>query len=495
MYKAVSADSMKEIDRITIEEYGVYPDILMYTAGFECFKIIKEKYSTENCFSMFCGKGNNGGDGFVISFLLHLAGYRIKSFLIGDFKKLSSESRKYYDICLKYNIIEDSPDYSSDVIIDCILGTGVKGAVREPYKSVIDKINESSAEIISIDIPSGLNSDGAVEDEICCVKADRTFTIGCYKKNIITSPGRRFCGEVLLLENIFPPEIINSFSGIYIPDKEYIFNNTDFNKKLNTHKYREGVFLIAGGFEGMEGAALLSANALFETGCGIAKVITSEKSRPIIAGKIPELMTSELTTFDKEFFEKTDAVILGPGLGRSPESEKFYLKFTELIPESIIVIVDGDALYFLKKYPNSLKKLKNIILTPHDGEALRLSEVEPSVLRNDRLAASEKIATEYNAIVLLKGSENILTNGKSSYFMDYGNESLATAGSGDILTGIIASMIKKTDSLENAVIAAVYIQGKSAQLAAEDSFNPTIRSGDIIPYIRKVCNDLSFPFI
>lgn len=487
MMFAVTSSEMKEIDRVSIVDHKIPADILMYTAGFEVFKYIKNYISSNKIVQVLSGKGNNGGDGFVIAFLLNDYGINTKVYFKDTTEKLTPEALKYYNMCLERKIITEDICEEADVFIDCLLGTGICGEIHGVYADIAKRINSLKKIVYSVDIPSGLPSEGIVKQSDSLIKADETFTIGLVKRNMIVSPGKYYCGKVTVLDNIFPMTAKRKNSLLWIPEKYEILKLANFYKENNTYKYKEGNFLIYAGSKGMEGAAILASESLFSAGCGIQVLITDSESRSVIAGKIPELMVVD---FNEVIINKNnyDCMICGPGIGRSQKSYDNIVKIMNLSREDIPIIIDGDALYFIAKF-NLLNNRKNVILTPHDGEAALLLNISVEEVRFDRINVAKKISNDYNSVVVLKGSENIICYKDSICVISNGNESLATAGSGDVLTGIICSLIKRTDSLVDACICGVYIQGEAADLAIKSRKYKFIKSGDIIKYFPEVIDE------
>ncbi|MBN1501057.1 MAG: NAD(P)H-hydrate dehydratase [Spirochaetes bacterium] len=485
----VSADEMRAIDRASIDEFQIPSDLLMYIAGKEAADVIASSVSKDKTIIVFCGQGNNGGDGFVIAWLLFLQGYSITIFFNGTSGKLSADSLKYHELCRICDIeFTDDFNFRHDVVIDSLLGTGFKGDLRIKEKEIVISINNSGSFVFSIDIPSGLPSDGNVEDGLICIHADETLAIGLAKINQFTYPGKSFCGKVTVLRNIFPPELLDIYSKRRLIDEPFSFSMPEKNK--NTNKYKEGCVHIVSGSEGMEGAALLAASSLLTSGCGIAKLFCPSESRNIIAGKIPELLTfssDELTAADVINDVKYDILLGGSGAGRNENSEKIFNIFIVLVNSGFYrkCIIDGDWLYMLSQLENfCFQKQCRVVLTPHDGEGARLLGMKSSEFIKNRVYHAEEISLKYKAVTVLKGSDTIITDGFSTVIINAGNESLATAGSGDVLAGIIASvMIKIDDPLEAAVIA-VHIHGKCAELLTGNRENRTIRASELIDVIH-----------
>jgi NAD(P)H-hydrate epimerase len=299
------------------------------------------------------------------------------------------------------------------VIIDSLIGTGFKGVLRGmPLKAAI-LINRSKSPVVSVDVPSGLSSDGEVpEGEV--VKADYTITMGLPKISLVTYPGKEYCGELIIADIGFPPSLTdNEDIKIELLDVEYM-KATDISAESDDiHKTDKGNTLIVGGLAGMEGAAILTAAAMFKTGTGLVTIATTETSRQIIAGKVPELMTTSLPEKpDKESVadllktKKYTALIIGPGLGRDAYAESVFSFVIDSVAECGIrkIIIDGDGLYHLVSYIKEKKLAAGIswIITPHFMEASRISGVSIEKLKNNRFQSCKMISEDTGCITVLK---------------------------------------------------------------------------------------------
>ncbi|HOD16929.1 MAG TPA: NAD(P)H-hydrate epimerase, partial [Spirochaetota bacterium] len=407
--KVVTAGEMQEIDRITIEERGMPAAVLMGMAGRAVADKAAAVLPCGGRVAILCGTGNNGGDGYVAGYYLAHEGFHVDLFAVGAEDKLSDTARVFHELCGRSGIAISSVGTGADLsgldldgydcIIDALLGTGFSGAVRGITAQVIRVINDSDSYVLSIDVPSGLGSDGrAPEGE--AVIADRTVAIGLPKISLVTYPGRNYAGELTVAEIGFPPSLTASDSlKTELIDGDFFCKNaingieSEYAARADTHKGERGHLMLVGGFDGMEGAIMMAARAAFETGVGMASLLTTEAARRIIAGTIPELITTSLSPdldtaapdpvairaaladlFEKKRF---GAVLVGPGMGRGPLSRAVCEALFSLTRDFGIsrILIDGDGLFHFAGF---LKKGKpdpstHIIITPHFKEASILS--------------------------------------------------------------------------------------------------------------------------
>ena len=491
--KVVTAAEMREIDKKSEEEYGISGELLMGFAGRAAASSVLKNFPGSKSIAVLAGTGNNGGDGFAAAYFLASAGASVKIFLCGG-AALSKAAALFHSICLKsgIEIKEGTPGALNgfDLVIDALLGTGFNGPAREWAAVAIAMINSSKLPVVSLDIPSGLPSDGEAPTWDT-VKASLTVTMGLPKISLVTWPGLACCGRVETADIGFPGNLTSSpdikteliddeFIASAAPSLQIAGGDIDKNTK--------GHLLLAGGFDGMEGAIMLSAKAALETGVGLVSLITTPKAREIIAGKIPELITiqAQADAIDSLLRErKYDSLVIGPGMGRSEDSAKLFNALMDALPENTGVVIDGDGLFHLTSYLKS-KKLKNTvkyILTPHFNEASRIMEKSVDEIKANRLAAAKECAAKTGCTVLLKGQASIVSDGGRAYINTSGNSLLATAGSGDVLSGILGALLLRGLKAELAACAACFFHGKAADLLASGGAKH-LKAGDIIEAIK-----------
>ncbi len=503
--KAVTAAEMSGIDRRAIEEYGVPQELLMGYAGREVCSYVMSEFSEAERICVFCGDGNNGGDGFAAAYLLSNVGKSVKAVFAGDERKLSSASAIFLSICRKSSVpviaVTDREDVvreldSTDLIVDSVLGTGTSGAPRGLKAEAVTLINQSGLPVLSVDIPSGLPSDGhAPEGE--AVKASATVTFGLPKLGMVVMPGREYCGKVAVADIGFPLPLVDSSDlGCSLIDRGYISRLQLNPLRSDTHKGERGHLLVMGGFDGMEGAAILAAEAALEAGVGMVTVMTTCSSRNVIAGRQPEIMTVSLPAGpdESEFraliqSRRYDVVLAGPGMGRSEYSRSVFHLLLKLIPETQVqrVLLDADALFHYEASCSSgcaLPEGAGFLITPHFMEASRILGEGIAQIKADRPAAARRLAEMTGSAVLLKGPASIAVSGQTMNINTSGNPVLATGGTGDVLAGIAAAFLLRDISVLDAASAAAFVHGAAADIFREEN-GPVMKSSDLLRYIRR----------
>lgn len=502
----LSKEEMYQADKYTIENIGIPGYTLMECAGqsmtVEIEKIIYEiekKSQSKIKIAVLCGSGNNGGDGLVVARRLLQKKYNIETILCtseenikGDaLKALSAYQNSNYKLELykegKKSGIEELIS-NSDIIIDAILGIGSRRAISEPYKTIINMVNASSAKIISLDIPSGtLADENTFENSI---EADITLSVQHPKVSTYTYPAATNYGEVNIINaGIVMPEYKN-FKKLWTKE-DHIKNNS--NEKLDAHKGDNGRIVIVGGSKNMVGAPIMSALACARAGAGLISLAIPQININVASQRLLEAMYIDVTEEDGYITDieipKADIITLGMGIGRNPKTANIVKK---IISSDSNIILDADALYFLRAYKDMLKPRKGLtIITPHEGEMAQICGLTSEDIKNNRFEISKKFAQEHQIYTVLKGPNTILScpNG-NQYVNSSGNQSLAKGGSGDVLAGIIAAKVgkalksKNIDIVETAIIDSIYIHGNAAdELVAKKKTYHNIIATDIIEQI------------
>lgn len=523
--KVVTAGEMQKIDRITIEERGMPAAVLMGLAGRAVADYAAAVLPCGGRVAVFSGSGNNGGDGYVAAYLLANEGFRVDLCAVGAEGNISETARVYHDLCGKSGLdirtIKGAPDLAAldldgyDCIIDALLGTGFTGEVRGIAADVIRAINDSDCYVVSVDVPSGLGTDGrAPEGE--AVIADRTVTIGLPKLSLVTYPGKNFTGELAVADIGFPAALTGSDRiTTELLDKDFFMNNaimeieSEYTARADSHKGERGHLLLVGGFDGMEGAIMMAARSAFETGVGMGSLLTTDAARGVIAGAIPELITMSLPRDPDASAPDTGAVravlaglfrqkqygavLVGPGMGRGPLAAAVCeALFTSARDYGITrILVDGDGLFHLAGF---MKKGRpdassGIVITPHFKEASLLLGVSVDDIRNDRHASAGRLARNLSCSAVLKGPATIVSDGDRYLVNTTGNPALAAAGSGDVLSGIIAALLLRRYTPLQAAGFGVWIHGRAADLYCSEQGADVLKSTDLLSYIRRSKQD------
>lgn len=519
--KVVKAAQMQEIDRITIQQYGIPGEVLMALAGKSVADYILKNINA-NSIAVFCGVGNNGGDGFVVAYLLSQY-MHVDVFVLGAIDKLTPSSKIYYDVCQRacvpcFPISSESLaaiDVTKyDCIVDALTGTGFSGKPKGLLEKIVELINKSGKCVIAIDMPSGLPADGAVESE-CIVKAHTTITMGLPKVNLVTYPGKYYAGNVIVADIGFPATLTTAESiSRQLIDQKFFTSNYRPNTHYDAHKGANGHLLCIGGFDGMEGAIMLCTDAAFGCGIGLVTVATTPQARLIIAGKIKEAITRSIQInadskpFSEEMYDASDfkevcrsaqveleniiqharptACVIGPGLGRSAAAASVFVAYCAIAHEkNLPTLIDGDGLYFVAKLWQKITLPAQCVITPHFKEASRIVGKSVDEIKKNRLESAEEIAQKLRSVVVLKGPATIVAGVSNCAINTTGNPALATGGSGDVLSGTIGSLLSKGYDPFVAASLGVYIHGKSADIYCAETGNSIMQAGDIVQYIRK----------
>lgn len=503
MIKVCTAQQMREID-ISAEALGSIPSIvLMENAAISCVEEILKQKDVKSV-GIFCGKGNNGGDGLCIARHLFNRGVDVRVYLVmgADF---SGDALINYEIISKMGIKitelydTDLLEYelkTYDVVVDAIFGTGMRGEIGKNIGEIINKINTFSKYILSVDIPSGINADdGSCQDFV--VKADKTVTFASYKRGLLLFPGADYCGEIIVKDISIPEYIIeNQDIDINIIDKKLISKIMP-KRRDNSHKGDYGKVLIIGASEGMSGAVCLAAEACLKSGAGLVSVAVPDFLVDVVETKLTEPMTIALdadnghisksaATKIKEIINNFDVCVFGPGIGRSDDIVTILYEILKC--SKIPVVIDADGLYALSKNIGMLDECNcNIILTPHEMEMARLSGCDVEEICNNRIEISKSFCTENGVTLVLKGHRTIVTSPAGIQYINIsGNCGMATAGSGDVLCGITAAFVARTQNETDAAIIGVYVHGASGDIAKDIYGADSMLSGDIVSNIANV---------
>lgn len=501
----VTAKEMYDIDRYTIEEIGLPGKLLMENAGREVFRNLLPLVDETDRITVFVGAGNNGGDGFVIARYLLEAGFDVNIAQVVPDEKIRGDALEHKQILLnsgwKVRTTEieelDGLLNSTDVIIDALIGIGVKGMIREPFASIIEKINGSNAKVISVDIPSGLPADEGVQVDLA-VEADYTFVIGAAKMTAFLPATSEYYGKWKVVDIGFSRKTIGKFTNRkYYGIKE--LKNTLPKRKISSHKRDHGRGLLIGGNASMPGAITMSTRAALVAGAGLITAATLKENIPIVASLIPEAIVYGMNSSDGKIvddehlnFSDYDAVAIGIGIGRNEEIKDLLTRVLE--KAKCPVIVDADGLYHLKSLLPKLKTRKEpTIVTPHAGEMARLLDISVEELLEKPFYYSRNFAKNYGVYVVLKGKHTIITSPFNEQVVESsGNPGLAKGGSGDVLTGIVTAMVMQDQPIFAAISNACLIHGKSADIAVEQKHSEyDLVATDVIAWLPEVYRMIS----
>ncbi len=477
--KVFDVATMRELDRITIEDNGIPGEVLMERAGIGAGEIIldfikKFNPSFSRRFVILTGSGNNGGDGFVISrYLAKMTNHEIVLCSVVDINTLKSTTASFHAALIPESVsiidVENLYIKHNDIIIDCLLGTGFKGLLKEPYSSIIKKVNDSENIVISIDIPSGLNGDDGSNDENA-VKADMTITIGFPKIGFFQNDGPSHCGIIKTVDiGIGDNNMESLLDTVFIDDVRKMMPKVAFD----AHKNSRGSVLVIGGCALYGGAPFLSGLTALRAGAGMCRIVTPNKDVinhklalivKRVSGDYGYLQDSDIDLIQEEI-DKSNSIVIGPGMGNDEKSVKFLRRILSLDQK---IVIDADALNIISVNRHILRNNGCRVMTPHPGEMKRLLNGFDlnGYLNKERHLQAVKLAEVTGAYVVLKGFHSIIASPDGRWRLNCsGNRNLATAGSGDCLSGLIGAFLNRIPDPYDAVSAAVFIHGLAGEMS------------------------------
>ncbi|MTT33144.1 NAD(P)H-hydrate dehydratase [Terrilactibacillus sp. BCM23-1] len=493
----VSQEEMQALDRYTMDVIGLEGKVLMENAGQGIFRCLISKLKAQDQIAVIIGKGNNGGDGFVVARYLQNHNFATDVWLVEDQHLIKGDAAYHMNVFLnsggKINgIISDSHHFKEHlsnytVIVDAILGTGIKGCPRKAYLDVIHLINQAKARVVSIDLPSGVLANGEPFSHEA-VYAKETLTLQYPKLCMYTQPAATFFGETDVIQIGIPKKAI-SHQGL----KRRVWTKEDVKHTLPvrdpfSHKGTHGKGLLIAGSQDMPGAAILSATSALRSGIGLLWLSIADKAKQTVCSRLPEVLFESRESTD---FSKYKGIAIGPGLGRSEDGEALLAQV--LGEKDIPLVIDADGLYHLTNHLSTLKTHQApVVLTPHPGEMATLTGKSIKEVENDRFGISETFAKEHGVYLVLKGRNTIITSPSGEQVVNVsGNPALAKGGSGDVLTGIIFAFLLQHENPLNAISNAVYVHGAAAdQLVKTNHSLLDVLASDLSLTIPTVLHDL-----
>lgn len=493
----MSRNGCRMIDKKVIDTIGIPSIVLMENAASEVFLRIK---NLAQSFAIICGNGNNGGDGLAIGRKLVLAKKEVHFIIISHKENYSDDFNINYNIVrnmnCKISFIKDISDIdnlkeiinSNEVIVDSIFGIGINKELNNFYKKVIKIINDSDKYIVSIDVPSGLDCNTGTPMG-GAVKAQTTYTFEVVKLGFINYSSFKYIGNLEVVPIGIPNEVKDSINENITILEENDYSNIIRKRQIYEHKGDYGRAIIFAGSRGFTGAAYLSTKACLKTGTGLTTLVTPKDIQDILSGMLIEAMTSNFNEEEKvgKLISVADAIAYGPGLQSSIEYEDFLLYISK--KSNCYLVIDAEGINILSRRPDILERLKGrMILTPHPGEMARLVNKSIAEVESDRINIAKEYAKKYDSIVLLKGYNTVITDGKSTYINTTGNSKIASGGSGDCLTGIIVSLLAQKHNPLNSALIGAYVHGKAGEIASKGKYSVT--ASEIIENISTVINNI-----
>lgn len=504
-YVLTSAE-MKAGDKAAIEEYGIGSLVLMERAALQTVSVILDRYGPDIYVGVMAGNGNNGGDGIAIARILQEQGIRAEINMIGEASKLSPEAAVQLETAKKLNIpIHYGVEHTLyDVIVDAIFGIGIARTVEGRYRKAVEAVNASRAKVVAVDIPSGVHTDdGSILG--CAVKADITVTFAYRKLGLMLYPGASCAGEVVCVPIGIP-------KAVTAKKRSGVVTFTDWKKDLHFparnpsgNKGTFGKVLLVAGSRNMGGACFLSALSAYRTGAGMVRIYTAVQNREGLLKKLPEAIVD---TYDDNTdpgitpaesaalsagLEWADIVAVGPGISLSEKAGTILEMLLNQCDKPMVV--DADALNLLSQNAELLKRFafeyrkndSDVIFTPHLGEFSRLMQCPVAEIKKDMIASCKAFTRRYDVSLVCKDARTLVSKrGKLTYLNTSGNNGMATAGSGDVLTGIIAGLLAQGYSGFEASVMGTYAHGLAGDIAREKTSSYYIMAQDIIKALGEI---------
>jgi NAD(P)H-hydrate epimerase len=502
---------MQQVDEETIAR--ICPGIeLMERAGRSVSEFVIHKYGGQGRKAViFVGPGNNGGDGLVIARILAQSGWTCSAHLLKPADKFTPDARKNYQRFSKVldensaartfdafrpdwpaRVAEDVSD--ADLLIDAIFGTGVSGAPRGKALEMIELINSSPLPVVSVDIPSGVNgSTGEAPGE--AVVADDTVTIGAPKMGTLFHPGKSLAGEVTVVDIGFPAEIIRKYaSDVHLLDRLEAASRLPA-RPPDIHKFKAGTLLLVAGSDRYRGAALLAGEGALRAGCGMVYLGVPAPIRSQIDAELVEAITFELPATAEgtvaagavqalaPYLERADAVAIGPGMGRNPETDGFVRDFLCACEKP--VVIDADAISAFSGRSEALTRIPApAIITPHSGELERLLGTDVPARPPERVVKTAQVADDLGVTLVHKGAPTLVASPREGLWINTtGNSALATGGTGDVLTGLVGGFLAQGARPAEAACVACFLHGRAGELAAQEMGVRGVIASDLFLYL------------
>jgi len=477
------AAQVRECEQIAINEFGIQSLHLMQNAATSLWTVVQQRWSKAKKIAVFCGAGNNGGDGYFLATFALKAGLEVIVYRIEELTQLTGDAQiaceTYQQAGGRIALFEPSLSNDAELIVDALLGTGLNREVTGSYAEAIKYINQADCPVLAVDIPSGLHADTG-KTLTCAVQADVTVSFVALKQGMFTGDGVTCTGEILYADLAIPTEVFKRV----LPSAQRLKPVILPRRLRNTHKGSYGHVLVIGGDRGFSGAVRLAAEAALRTGAGLVSVATHpDHAHTINSGRF-ELMVHGVENMTQlaPLLDKASVIVLGTGLGQQAWGAAL---FVAAITQQKPLVIDADALSLLVKHPHYQP---NQILTPHPGEAARLLFCSTQEIAANRFAAVQKIQANYGGVCLLKGAGTLLADGQGISVLNAGNPGMASGGMGDVLSGVIGGLLAQGLSLTQATEAGAYIHSTAADLAAAELGERGLLAGDLMPYLRRLVN-------
>jgi NAD(P)H-hydrate epimerase len=502
--RVLNARQMREADRRTIEEIGIPSIVLMENAGRQAVAAMEAAFDdlADSRVGVLCGRGNNGGDGFVVARTLIQRGVDVLVFLLGSVAEVKGDARTNLEILGHIGLtvveINSAQEWElhftelseCDLVVDAILGTGFRGRLNGLLETVVADVNGMGVPIVAIDVPTGVSADTHVL-EGAAIEASMTVTLGAPKIPLILPPAELHGGDLVIADIGIPHPVFDELEGDHLEllTRERMREVVP-SRAADSHKGDFGRVLVVAGSLGRTGAAHLTAIGALRSGAGLVTIATPRSCVPIIAGLAPEYMTEPLdetaagtidfSAVDRVLDFHADVIAVGPGLGTAPGTSAFVHALVERV--GVPLVLDADALNAFTGDPDRLmgRDGVDVIITPHPGELARLLNISTEAVQSNRVGHAREFATRHRVHVVLKGHRTIIAGPDGRTFVNLtGNAGMATGGTGDLLTGMVAAWFAQLLDAEAASTLAVYLHGTAGDLAEADEGEVALIASDI----------------
>jgi NAD(P)H-hydrate epimerase len=475
---------------------------LMERAGDAAFEQLQQYWPNANSILVLCGKGNNGGDGFVIARLAHLANIHVTVLLTCDIANIKGDALIAYQKMISVGITDIVSDklieqiglFSGDMIVDALFGIGFHGSLTTTMQRLVSAINTNTADILSVDIPSGLCATTGFAENGLAVIAKVTITFIVYKQGLLTGQAANFVGELILTDLLLGDAFKRKVTCYHYFQNDYpLYDGINVLKeRLSTsHKGTIGQILAVGGGKGMPGAIRLASEAALRSGAALVAVCCHQDNQALVFNGRPELMLAPSNTnqlASSAARNNANVIILGPGLGQTEWAQSLFglivMPFINDKKNNNIVI-DADGLTLLAKTNFFCNRW---VLTPHPKEAATLLGCDTATIEADRFHAVKAIAKKYGGLCILKGAGTLISDGNTVVINSTGNAGMASGGMGDVLSGIVAALILQTENYFVATCLAVYIHGAAGDIIADEQGQRGMLASDLFVPLQRLVN-------
>ncbi|MDF1796082.1 MAG: NAD(P)H-hydrate dehydratase [Coxiellaceae bacterium] len=483
-------EQIRQLEQWGVEHGHMTEALMMQTAGESAFECLRKQFPDTQAIAICCGKGNNAGDGFVLAEIAARIGLSVSCFLMCSPTEVKQgpardAAIRCSELSIDMHTLSTDSDFSqSDLIVDALLGIGLSGEVNDSYKVVIEHINHAGVPVVALDCPSGIDVDTG-EALGASIKADTTVSFIAAKFGLYTHQGLNCSGKVIVADLGFTQQAIESVEPVAKVMQASEIQPLLPRRCRDGHKGNYGHVLVIGGDYGMGGAVRMAAEAALRSGAGLVSVATRPEHVTVVNATRPEIMCHEIVNSEDilPLAERANVIVLGPGLGQAEWSQGLFDIITE---KNLPKVMDADCLNILSTNP---KQRDDWILTPHPGEASRLLDVSCAEVQADRLGCVHQLQQRYGGVAILKGAGTLVqAPGELTAVCNAGNPGMATAGMGDILSGILGGLLAQGLTLEQAASAGVWVHAHAADIAAEIGGERGMLATDVLAHLREVVN-------